>query len=131
MWSAVVGAVIGGVAGVVFGRRALVYDEGQPSESDLDALQSQRTEQWNRIQSVVRRSAHDLRNPLTTIRARAELLKRSLGNGHSNEVRHVEAILRSSERLEAMVTQLSTAFREGNAEEGPIVEAFTKPEPIA
>lgn len=135
VWSVVVGAVVGGMAGALLGRRALVLDErrrqgeGGEGRPELEELQAKRSEQWQRVQGVVRRSAHDLRNPLTTIRARAELLKRSLGNGHSSELRHVEAILRSSQRLEAMVTQLSTAFREGTAEEGPIIEPLSEPEP--
>lgn len=111
---------MGSVAGVLVGRRASA--PGARGE-DLQPLRDDHERQWKRTQQVVRAAAHDLRNPLTTIRARAELLKRSLGNGHSNEVRHVDAILRSSQRLEAMVTQLSTAFREGTAEHGPVTPA--------
>lgn len=124
--SALIGGILGGVAGVLLGKRLL----GPGSATERDAkLLTERDRQWERTQTVVRKSAHDLRNPLTTIRARAELLKRSLGNGHSSEIRHVDAILRSSQRLEAMITQLSTSFREGTAEQGPALEALREPEP--
>lgn len=117
---------MGGVGVILVGRRLLAA-EGEGEE--VSALRGERARQWERTQSIVRRAAHDFRNPLTTIRARAELLKRSLGNGHSNEVRHVDAILRSSQRLEAMVTQLSTSFREGSAEQGPVAESVEAKEP--
>lgn len=127
MWSALIGGVLGGVAGVVLARRSFGANEEREGDSELRAEQER---QWGRTQTVVRKAAHDFRNPLTTIRARAELLKRSLGNGHSSEVRHVDAILRNSQRLEAMVTELSTSFREGSAEHGPAVErASETPEP--
>jgi len=95
---------------------------------EVERLRDERERHWQRVQKVVRGAAHDLRNPLTTIRARTELLKRTLGNGQSSEARHLDAILRSSERLEALITQLSTSFREGTAADGPAIPAATEAE---
>lgn len=129
-WSSLIAGALGFVAGALFTKTALAPTTVREGEDpELERLLAERERQWQRTQTVVRGSAHDIRNPLTTIRARAELLKRSLGNGHSGEVRHVDAILRSSQRLEAMVTQLSTAFREGTAEQGPALEPVRESEP--
>ncbi len=120
-----VGAVVGGIVGAV----AVRMKQTTHIVQEADRLRDERERQWRRAQKVVRAAAHDLRNPLTTIRARTELLKRSLGNGQSSEARHLDAILRSSERLEALIAQLSISFREGTPEMGPILEAAKEAEP--
>lgn len=121
--------LVGTVAGGIVGALAAKKKKSTDGDRELRRLRDEHEKQWRRVQQVVRGAAHDLRNPLTTIRARAELLKRSLGNGQSSEARHLDAILRSSERLEGLIAQLSTSFREGTAEQGPIVEAAKEAEP--
>ena len=125
LWSVVLGAFAGGVVGALVVRRK----QATHADREVAQLRDERERQWERVQKIVRGAAHDLRNPLTTIRARAELLKRSLGNGQSSEGRHLDAILRSSERLEAQIAHLSTSFREGTATDGPLVEAAKEAEP--
>lgn len=115
---------MGGIVGAMVTRKV----QAAAADRELERLRDERERHWQRVQKVVRGAAHDLRNPLTTIRARTELLKRSVGNGHSGESKHLDAILRSSERLEALITQLSTSFREGTAADGPVVPASTEAE---
>lgn len=54
----------------------------------------------------VRKMAHDLRNPLTTIKARTELLSQKLAD-RPGEQRQIDAILRAVTRLDQLIGELS------------------------
>jgi signal transduction histidine kinase len=54
---------------------------------------------------VKHRATHDLRNPLTPIVARAEMLRRSLAR--PEEQRQAEAILRAASRMGRMIEELA------------------------
>jgi signal transduction histidine kinase len=63
----------------------------------------------SRLQGELRwlqhRAMHDLKNPLTPIVARAEMLRRSVNR--PDEIRQVEAILRSAARMSRMIEDLA------------------------
>lgn len=67
-------------------------------------------EKLNRFAGMV---SHDLRNPLTVILGRAELLR---GEAPTE---HVEPIVRSTERMDAMIEELLTLSRAGESIEEP------------
>jgi signal transduction histidine kinase len=81
-------------------------------ECELHAAQAEVTRLRTELAWVNHRATHELRNPLTPIVARAEMLRRSLER--PEELRQIDAILRAAGRMGRMIEDL--AARAASAE---------------
>jgi signal transduction histidine kinase len=99
---------LGMLAGAAIGA-VLVREIAGSRRAAADARQklSDEHRDWGLL---VRRFAHDLRNPLTAIKARAELMRRQ-ADGRPEQLRHLDALLRAVDRLDARIGDLSSAGR--------------------
>ena len=81
-------------------KEILRTEEGSPRVAGLPARRSGRLEPVSKIDSL----AHEIRDPLTTIMASAELLERGVGS-ETRRHRLLEAILECSERIAATLSK--------------------------
>lgn len=71
--------------------------------ADITALEDRQ----ERREGLIRRIAHDLRNPLTTISVQAELLQRRMSQqGQGREAEIAEAILANARRMDSLIADL-------------------------
>lgn len=103
------GALAGSILAALRSRRTLASAarESQEARTEIELLR-------RRLELLTRRATHDLRNPLTPIMVRGEMLRR-LVRHHPEQLRQVEAILRAAARLGRLIEEMSAAPREALA----------------
>jgi len=100
---------MGGLVAAVRSRRSLASAarESAKARQEIELLQG-------RLERLTCRASHDLRNPLTPIIVRGEMLRR-LVRQHPEQLRQVEAILRAAARLSRLIEEMSATPRQALA----------------
>src|SRR3954469_13057247 len=100
-WTVSLTATLGALGALWGARHRVSGMQGELSRSQRELARLREELRW-----VRHRATHDLRNPLTPIVARAEMLKRSVER--PEELRQVEAILRAASKMSRMIEDLAT-----------------------
>ncbi len=103
LWVGGVSVLVLAIAGVLLWRQAAVPEPPPPSEPK-DQLST-----LGKMSAVL---AHEIRNPLASLKGHAQLLSERLGNDHA-EARKVRRIVSEAQRLEKLTTNLLDFVRTG------------------
>lgn len=113
-------AVVGGAAGAVLLAFAIAWSRTASRLATIEAKASreQRLVALGGMSSVM---AHELRNPLASLKGHAQLLAEDLeGDGNAKRKAKADRVVAEAERIEALTTSLLDFVRDGPIERAPV-----------